>query len=176
MDGTGMTVPAGDDASASAARAAAAAAVAFAAKGDAQGAVDALTSFLRHPDPYSNHGHGSGELLLTVLFEAAATMVSTLGVFVGSLEPVRIGALDDNSRPVGIDDATPVERTFVRALLAEVYGDRQATLSQIRLAFATSEPRQVSSFVMRTVSGTAALVQACRHHDLPVPEWLATHS
>lgn len=173
-----MSTSTGDDASASAARAAAAAAVAFAAKGDAQGAVDALTGFLRRPDSYSysDHGHGSGELLLTVLFEAAATMVSTLGVFVGSLEPVRIGALDDNSRPVGIDEATPVERTFVRALLAEVYGDRQATLSQIRLAFATSEPRQVSSFVMRTVSGTAALVQACRHHDLPVPDWLAKHS
>ncbi len=167
-----MTVPAGDDAHASAARAAAAATVAFAAKGDGQGALAALMDFLRHPD----HGHGSGELLLTVLFEAAATMVSTLGVFVGSLEPVRIGALDDNSCPVGIDEATPVERTFVRALLAEIHGDRQATLSQIRLAFATSDPRQVSSFVMRTVSGTAALLQACSQHDLPVPEWLAQHS
>lgn len=167
-----MTVPAGDDAHASAARAAAAATVAFAVKGDGQGALAALMDFLRHPDP----GHGSGELLLTVLFEAAATMVSTLGVFVGSLEPVRIGALDDNSCPVGIDEATPVERTFVRALLAEIHGDRQATLSQIRLAFATSDPRQVSSFVMRTVSGTAALVQACSQHNLPVPEWLAQHS
>jgi hypothetical protein len=176
MDETGMSVPAGDDAHASAARAAAAAAVASAAKGDAQGAIDALTSFLRRPDPYSDHGHDSGELLLTVLFEAAATMVSTLGVFVGSLEPVRIGALDDNSCPVGIDEATPVERTFVRALLAEIYGDRQATLSQIRLAFATSDPRQVSSFVMRTVSGTGALVQACWHHNLPLPDWLAKHS
>ncbi len=167
-----MTGPAGDDAHASAARAAAAATVAFAAKGDAHGAMAALMDFLRRPDP----GHGGGELLLTVLFEAAATMVSTLGVFVGSLEPVRIGALDDNSCPVGIDEATPVERTFVRALLAEIYGDRQATLSQIRLALATSDPRQVSSFVMRTVSGTAALVQACSQHDLPVPDWLAKHS
>ncbi|MDQ3151946.1 MAG: hypothetical protein M3R63_09575 [Actinomycetota bacterium] len=167
-----MTVPAGDDAHASAARAAAAAAVAFAAKDDAQGAFEALMEFLRHPD----HGHGSGELLLTVLFEAAATMASTLGVFVGSFEPVMIGALDDDHCPVGIDEATPVERTFVRALLAEVYGDRQATLSQIRLAFATSDPQQVSSFVMRTVSGTAALVQACRQYDLPVPDWLAGHS
>lgn len=167
-----MTIPAGDDAHASAARVAAAATVACAVKGDAQGAFDALMDFLRHPD----HGPGSGEVLLTVLFEAAATMVSTLGVFVGSLEPVRIGALDDNARPVGIDEATPVERTFVRALLAEIYGDRQATLSQIQLAFASSDPRQVSSFVMRTVSGTAALVQACSHHNLPVPDWLAKHS
>lgn len=172
MEGTGMTVPAGDDAHASAARAAAAAAVAFVATGDAEGVFDALMDFLRHPD----HGPGRGELLLTVLFEAAATMASTLGVFMGSLDPVRIGALDDNTCPVGIDEATPVERAFVRALLAEVYGDRQATLSQIRLAFATSDPQQVSSFVMRTVSGTAALVHACWHHDLPVPDWLAKHS
>lgn len=171
-----MTVPAGDDAHASAARAAAAATVAFAAKGDGQGALAALMDFLRHPDHGPDPGHSSGELLLTVLFEAAATMVSTLGVFVGSLEPVRIGALDDNSCPVEIDEATPVERTFVRALLAEIYGDRQATLSQIRLAFATSDPRQVSSFLMRTVSGTAALVQACSQHDLPVPDWLAKHT
>lgn len=172
MDGTGMTVPAGDDAHASAARTAAAAAVAFVMEGDAEGAFDALMGFLRHPD----RGPGSGELLLTVLFEAAATMASTLAVFVGSLEPVRIGALDDNLCPVAIDEATPVERTFVRALLAEVYGDRQATLSQIRLAFTTPDPQQVSSFVMRTVSGTGALVQACRHYDLPAPDWLAEQS
>ncbi|HYZ09849.1 MAG TPA: hypothetical protein VE709_14950 [Pseudonocardiaceae bacterium] len=171
-----MAVPAGDDAHASAARTAAAAAVTFAAKGDASGALNALADFLRRPGSHPDQGPGSGELLLTVLFEAAATMVSTLGVFVGSLEPVRIGALDDDSCPVGIDEATPVERTFVRALLAEIYGDRQATLSQIRLAFAASDPRQVSSFVTRTVSGTAALFQACSQYDLPVPDWLAKPS
>ncbi len=171
MDGPPMTGPAGDDAPTSAARAAAGAAVVCAAHGDAHGALGALLGFLRHPD----HGHGNGELLMTVLFEAAATMVSTLGVFVGSLEPVRIGALDENSCPVAIDDAAPVERAFVRALLAEIYGDRQATLSQIRLAFASPDPGQVFSFVMRTVSGTAALVQVCWHHNLPVPDWLAKH-
>jgi hypothetical protein len=163
-----MAVPAGDDAHASAARTAAAAAVTFAAKGDASGALNALADFLRRPGSHPDQGPGSGELLLT--------MVSTLGVFVGSLEPVRIGALDDDSCPVGIDEATPVERTFVRALLAEIYGDRQATLSQIRLAFAASDPRQVSSFVTRTVSGTAALFQACSQYDLPVPDWLAKPS
>lgn len=171
-----MTVPAGDDAHASAARAAAAAAVACVATGDAEGTFDALMAFLRHPGHGHDPGHSSGELLLTVLFEAAATMASTLGVFMGSLEPVGIGALDDDTCPVAIDEATPVERAFVRALLAEVYGDRQATLSQIRLAFATTDARQVSSFVMRTVSGTAALLHACWHHDLPVPDWLAKHS
>ncbi|MGH3908545.1 MAG: hypothetical protein ACRDTE_30815, partial [Pseudonocardiaceae bacterium] len=101
------------------------------------------------------------------------TMASTLGVFLGSVEPVMIGAVDDNLDPVSIDRAPPVERTFVRALLAEIHGDREATRSQIHLAFATVDPRQVADLMMRTLVGTAALVEACSQYNLPVPNWLA---
>lgn len=171
MDEAGMTVPAGDDGYIAAAQSAAAAAVALVAEGDAQGAFDALMDFFRRPDV----GPGSAELLLTMLFEAAATMASTLGVFLGTFEPVRIGAVDEDHHPVNIDDAAPVERTFVRALLAEIHGDRQGMVSQIRLAFANSDAEQASSLMMRTLAGTAALLDACAHYELPVPDWLAEH-
>lgn len=125
--------------------------------------------FLRDSAPSPN----GLESLLTALCEASATMASTLGVFLGSVEPVMIGAIDDDLHPVSIDQAAPVERTFVRALLAEIHGDREATRSQIHLAFATADPQQVSDLMMRTLAGTAALVQACCQYNLPVPDWLA---
>ncbi|HEU0089966.1 MAG TPA: hypothetical protein VFQ77_20335 [Pseudonocardiaceae bacterium] len=163
-----MTDPVEDDAHLCAARAAAALAVASVARGDAQGAFNALMDFLGRAE----HGSGSGELLLTVLFEASATMACTMGVFLGSTEPVRIGALDDDCHPVEIDEAAPVERSFVRALLAEIHGDRQATLNQIQMVFETSDPTWISSLVMRTLAGTAALLDACAQLELPVPDWL----
>lgn len=164
-----MSVPTGDSDRASAVRSAAATAVTLVAQGEAQRAFDSLMDFLRETD----EGPGNLESLLTVLFEGSATMASTLGVFVGSVEPVMIGALDEDLRPVSIDQAAPVERTFVRALLAEIHGDREATLSQIHLAFATADPLQVSDLMMRTLAGTAALVQACGQYNLPIPSWLA---
>ncbi|MGH3915119.1 MAG: hypothetical protein ACRDTC_17180 [Pseudonocardiaceae bacterium] len=167
-----MPVPPGDDEHVSAVRSAAAAAVALMAEGQAQRAFDSMMSFLHDSERSPN----SLESLLTVLCEGSATMASTLGVFVGSMEPVMIGVLDDDLRPMSIDQAAPVERTFVRALLAEIHGDREATLNQIQLAFATVDPQQVSDLMMRTLAGTAALVQACSQNDLPVPDWLTNSS
>ncbi|MGH4013352.1 MAG: hypothetical protein ACRDSL_05350 [Pseudonocardiaceae bacterium] len=164
-----MNVPLGDDERACAVRSAAATAVTLVAQGEIQRAFDSVMDFLRDSEP----GPGSLEFLLTALCEGSATMACTLGVFLGSVEPVMIGALDDDLRPMSIDQAPPVERTFVRALLAEIHGDREATLNQIHLAFATADPQQVSDLMMRTLAGTAALVEACSQYDLPVPNWLA---
>lgn len=164
-----MTEPTGDDDHVAAVRSAAAIAVALVAQGEPQGAFDSVMSFLND----SEQSSGTLESLLTVLCEGSATMASTLGVFVGSVEPIMIGVLDDDLRPMSIDQAAPVERTFVRALLAEIHGDREATHNQIQLAFATVDPQQVCDLMMRTLAGTAALVQACSQNDLPVPGWLA---
>ncbi|MGH3937074.1 MAG: hypothetical protein ACRDTG_00330 [Pseudonocardiaceae bacterium] len=164
-----MTAPTGGDEHVCAVRSAAAVAVALMAQGETQGAFDSLMAFLHESEGSPN----SLESLLTVLCEGSATMASTLGVFVGSVEPIMIGVLDDDLRPMSIDQAAPVERTFVRALLAEIHGDREATLNQIHLAFATVDPQQVCDLMMRTLAGTAALVQACHQNDLPIPGWLA---
>ncbi|MGQ0774341.1 MAG: hypothetical protein ACT4NY_07990 [Pseudonocardiales bacterium] len=164
-----MTVPTGDDENVSAVRSAAAIAVALMAQGEAQRAFDSLMGYLHDAEQSPNRL----ESLLTVLCEGSATMATTLGVFVGSVEPVMIGVLDDDLHPMSIDEAPPVERTFARALLAEIHGDREATHNQIQLAFATVDPQQVADLMMRTLAGTAALVQACYQNDLPVPAWLA---
>lgn len=164
-----MTGPAENDDHA--VRDAAASAVSLVADGESQAAFDALMSFLCRPE----QGRNSTELLLTMLFEASATMASAVGVFEGSLEPVMIGAHDDDLQLMNIDDVAPVERTFVRALLAEIHDDRQATQSQIRLAFATGDPVQIATLIMRALAGVVALRQACAERDLPVPHWLAEH-
>lgn len=164
-----MNGPSAEDEHTSAVRSAAALAVTLVAQGHPQRAFDSVMEFLHGSDPRPS----DLELLLTVLCEGSATMASTLGVFLGGVEPVMIGALDHDLRPVSIDQAAPVERTFVRALLAEIHGDREATLDQIHLAFATADPYQVSDLMMRTLAGTAALVEACCHYNLPIPHWLA---
>jgi len=74
---------------------------------------------------------------------------------------------------VDINDLRPEVRAIIRALLAEIYGNREDITDQISLALRGSSSGLIDGITV-VLMWTVSAMAWCEANQEPAPEWLAT--
>jgi hypothetical protein len=112
----------------------------------------------------------------SMLNGAAAEMISALCRDTGGVSAFGVHLADEDGEEVSIDDIVPPIRAGIRALLADVNGDRETAEFQLDLAFRTSDPMTAGTVALHSLLWASDLVEQCEREHIRVPSWLAGSS
>lgn len=119
----------------------------------------------------SPDGHDDLRTLISVLVHECAAMVSTFTRNTTAGEPIKVQALDRESRRVPIDALDPPVRTMIRVMLAAGYGDPVAADEQLDLALREAGAQELIKLLSLGLTWTVQLVQECSRRGVEIVEW-----